>query len=44
MTSDYMKEVRRKMNAGKSCFAQNCGCKFVRGDEGEQLDFFSLNV
>ena len=44
MTSDYMKEVRRRMNAGKSCFAQNCGCKFVRGDEGEQLDFFSLNV
>ena len=44
MTSNYMKEVRGKMNAGKSDFAQNCGCKFVSGDEGEQLDFFSLNV
>lgn len=44
MTSNYMKEVRGKMNAGKSDFAQNSGSKFVGGDEGEQLDFFSLNV
>lgn len=44
MTSNYMKEVRGKMNAGNSDFAQNSGSKFVSGDEGEQLDFFSLNV
>ena len=44
MTSNYMKEVRGKMNSGKSDFAQNSGSKFVGGEEGEQLDFFSLNV
>lgn len=39
MTSNYMKEVRMKMNGGNEDFAKKNSCKFVRGEEGEQLDF-----
>ncbi|MCI6011991.1 MAG: hypothetical protein PUK54_05290 [Firmicutes bacterium] len=39
MTSNYMEEVRMKINGQKSDFAKKSSRRFVRGDDGEQLDF-----